>query len=70
MESMNKPNEMESNKPQTSELFNKVLEGMKKASRKLVEDSAAQGRTLVISIDGEAKSVPAKELLSQISDKS
>jgi len=32
---------MESNKPQTTELFSKILAGMKKASRKLVEESAA-----------------------------
>jgi hypothetical protein len=58
---------MESNKPQPTELFSQILAGMKKASRKLVEESAAQGRSLVISIDGEVKAVPAKELLSQIS---
>ena len=36
---------------------------MEKASRKLVEESAAQGRSLVISENGEVKNVPAKELL-------
>ena len=65
---MNKPAEMESNKSQPSELFSKILSGMRKASRKLVEESAAQGRSLVISIDGEVKSVPAKELLAQLSE--
>jgi len=55
---------MESNKPQPTELFSKILTGMKKASRKLVEESAAQGRSLVISINGEAKNVPAKEILA------
>ncbi|HVU96293.1 MAG TPA: hypothetical protein VHE34_13775 [Puia sp.] len=43
---------------------------MKKASRKLVEESAAQGRSLVISINGEVKNIPAKELLSEISGNS
>jgi len=55
------------NKNQPTEFFKKILQGMKKASRKLVEESAAQGRSLVISIDGEVKDVPAKELLSQVS---
>ena len=67
---MSKQDAMESNKPQPSELFSKILAGMKKASRKLVEENAAQGRSLVISINGEVKNVPAKELLSQVSEKS
>jgi len=61
---------MEANKPQPTELFSKILEGMRKASRKLVEEAAAQGRSLVISVNGEVKNVPAKELLSQVSEKS
>lgn len=61
---------MESNKPQPTELFSRILAGMKKASRKLVEESAAQGRSLVISINGEVKNIPAKELLSEISGNS
>ena len=60
---------MEPNKSQPTELFNKILLGMKKASRKLVEESAAQGRSLVISIEGEVRHVPAKDLLSQVSEK-
>ena len=59
---------MESNKPEPSELFSKILEGMRKASRKLVEESAARGRSLVISVNGEVKKVPAKDLLSQVSE--
>ena len=59
---------MESNKPQPSELFSKILKGMQKASRKLVEESAARGRSLVISVNGEVKKVPAKDLLSQVSE--
>ncbi len=61
-------NKMESNQPQPSELFSKILEGMRKASRKLVEESAMRGRSLVISVNGEVKRVPAKELLSQVSE--
>jgi len=48
---------MEPNNPQPSELFSKILEGMRKASRKLVEESAAQGRSLVISINGEVEDI-------------
>ena len=59
---------MESNKPQPSELFSKILEGMRRASRKLVEESAALGGFLVISVNGEVKRVPAKDLLSQVSE--
>jgi len=66
---MNKQSEMELNKPQPTELFSKILEGIKKASRKLVEESAAQGLSLVISVNGEAKDVPAEQLLSQVSEK-
>ena len=59
---------MESNKPQPSELFSKILEGMRRASRKLVEESAARGGSLVISVNGEVKRVPVKDLLSQVSE--
>jgi hypothetical protein len=59
---------METNKSQPSELFSKILLGMKKASRKLVEESAAHGRSLVVCIDGEVKKVPARDLLSKVSE--
>jgi hypothetical protein len=42
---------------------------MAEASRKLVEQSAASGRSLVISEDGEVKKVPAKDLLPRVSGK-
>jgi len=51
---------METNKSQPSELFSKILLGMKKSSRKLAEESAAQGRSLVVCIDGEVKKAPAR----------
>jgi len=60
---------MVSNKPQPTELFRKILQAMREASRRLVKESAAQGRSLVISVDGEVKNVPAKELLSQVDEK-
>ena len=39
-----------------------------RASRKLVEESAAQGRSLVVCIDGEVKKISAKDLLSKVSE--
>lgn len=61
---------MENSKSEFDELSDKILQGMKEASRKLVVESAANGRSLVISIDGEVKKVPAKDLLSKVSGKS
>jgi hypothetical protein len=58
---------METNKSEFDELSDKILKGMTEALRKLVEESAASGRSLVISEDGEVKRVPAKDLLSRIS---
>lgn len=49
-----------------SELSRKILFGMRKAIRKLVEESAALDRSLVISENGEVKSVPAKDLLAKL----
>ena len=60
---------METNKSELDELSDKIMQGMTKASRKLVEKSAANGRSLVISEDGEVKKVPAKELLPRVSGK-
>ena len=45
-------------------LSEKVLEGMKKALKKLVETSAQNNEELIIrDKDGKIKSVPAKDLL-------
>ncbi|WP_431213851.1 hypothetical protein ACQ86N_02830 [Puia sp. P3] len=60
---------MEDNKSELDQLSDKILKGMTEASRKLVEESAAKGRSLVISEGGEVKRVPAKELLSRVSTK-
>ena len=52
-----------SSKDRTS-LPEKVLTGLRKALRKLVENSAANNESLVIADkDGNIKTVPAKELL-------
>jgi hypothetical protein len=51
-------------KDEISELASKVLTGINKAVRKLVEKSAANNEELIIgNQDGTFKSVPAKELL-------
>jgi hypothetical protein len=60
---------METNKSELDDLSDKILEGMKTASRKLVEESAAKGQSLVISVNGEAKKVPAQDLLVKVSGK-
>ena len=64
---MSKAIQMETNKSEFDELSDKILKGMTEASRKLVEESAAAGRSLVISENGEVKNVPAKELLPRVS---
>ena len=60
---------METNNSELDKLSDKILQGMTEASRKLVEKSAANGRSLVISEDGEVKRVPAKDLLPRVSGK-
>ncbi len=42
----------------------RVRFGVQKALRKLAEDSALKGESLVVKIDGEVKEVPAKDLLA------
>jgi len=58
---------MDTNKPELTGLFKKILRGMNVATRKLVKESAAAGESLVISVNGEVKKVPAKDLLPQVS---
>ena len=48
-------------------LSNKIIEGVNKALRELVETSAANNQSLVVGDDkGGFKSVPAKELLKTL----
>jgi len=54
--------------PETA-FADKVLYGLRKALRKLVEESAANGESLVIKRDGEIKDVPAKDLLKTLPEK-
>jgi hypothetical protein len=56
------------NKINANNLASKIVEGVDKAVRKLVETSAAKNESLVISDkDGNIKKVPAKELLKDLS---
>jgi hypothetical protein len=58
---------MSSEKLNVSELSDKVLIGIKKAIRKLIETSAASNRELVVGDKhGNFKSVPAKDLLKDL----
>ena len=45
------------------ELYKKIQAGLKLAFRRLYEQKAANNETVVISVNGEIKRVPAKELL-------
>ncbi|QNL51859.1 hypothetical protein H8S90_09925 [Olivibacter sp. SDN3] len=49
-----------------SPLSARVLLGLRKAMRKLVEETAATGGSLVVKKDGVIKEVPAKELLGTL----
>jgi len=54
-------------KTELDELADKVLIGVNKAIRKLVETTAAKGESLIIGDkNGNSKSVPAKELLKTL----
>lgn len=44
----------------------RVLYGVQKALRKLTEETALKGGSLVVKIDGEIKEIPAKELLKTL----
>lgn len=53
-------------KNSTIALGERIRGGVQKALRKLAEESAAKGESLVVKIDGEIKEVPAKELLATL----
>lgn len=57
---------MQNKQTNIDELSAKVVLGLQKALRKLVETSAAENRSLVIKVNGEIKKVPAKELLKTL----
>ncbi len=58
------------NNDSTMDFAEKVLEGTRRAVKKLVEETAAKDGTLVIGdANGVIKEVPAKELLPLLQDK-
>jgi hypothetical protein len=58
---------MNNERSNVSDLSDKVLMGLKKALRKLVETSAANNQELVVGDKyGNFKSVPAKDLLKNL----
>jgi hypothetical protein len=57
---------MKNKQTDINELSEKVMLGLQKALRKLVETSAAEDRSLVIKVNGEIKKIPAKELLHSL----
>jgi hypothetical protein len=59
---------MITNKTDITELSEKVLQGLRKALKSLVERKAANNENLVIADkDGNIKVIPAKELLHLVS---
>jgi len=62
---------VESNKTELDELADKVLIGVRRAVRKLVETAAANNRNLIVADkNGNPQSVPAKELLKTLPEQS
>jgi hypothetical protein len=58
---------IEQNKTDVSELAGKIIFGVRKAVRQLVETSAANNEELIVGDkDGSFRSVPAKELLKTL----
>jgi hypothetical protein len=58
---------VENSKNDIAELSEKVLGGVQKALRKLVETNAANDEEMVIGDkDGNVRTVPAKDLLSKL----
>ncbi|WP_293887902.1 MULTISPECIES: hypothetical protein [unclassified Sphingobacterium] len=47
-------------------LAERIRLGVQKALRKLAEESAAKGESLVVKVDGKIQEVPAKELLMKL----
>ena len=59
---------IDNKKTDISDFAAKILEGINKAHRKLVETSAANNEELIVGDNnGSFKSVPAKELLKSLS---
>jgi len=50
-------------KQESFELYKKIEAGLKLAARRLYEQKAANNESVVVSVNGEIKLVPAKDLL-------
>ena len=60
----------ENNKNDIAELSEKVLAGVQKALRKLVETNAANDEEMVVGDkDGNVRTVPAKDLLAKLQNR-
>ena len=53
-------------KHNNSELADNIFAGLQIAIRKLYEKSAANNELMVVSVNGEVKHLPAKELLAKM----
>jgi hypothetical protein len=53
-------------KPENIILRNKIVAGIKKARRKLLEERADNNDTVVISVKGVPTNVPAREVLKSL----
>ncbi len=51
--------------PENAEFFAKIEYGLKLAIQRLYEQKAANNEMAVVSVNGEVKRIPAKELLEQ-----
>lgn len=60
--------DMVSRRQENIELLNKIEAGLKLAYRRLYEQKAARNETVVISVNGEVKHVPAKDLLKDFNN--
>ncbi len=52
--------------PPNASFSDRVLYGVQVALRRLAEETAIKGGSLVVKIDGEIKEVPARELLKTL----
>ncbi|MBS1774906.1 MAG: hypothetical protein JSS64_01345 [Bacteroidetes bacterium] len=56
---------MEAKSRLSDQLSERILSGIRKAVKQLVERRAAENGTLVVVVDGKPSEVPAKKLLQQ-----
>ncbi len=59
---------MQTNTRPSDLLVDKLIEGLRRAARKLVEQRAAENKTLVVLVNDKPTHVPARELLRQFKE--